>query len=166
MMFFEHRGMSVWWGMPDTPPRIGEVVRAGTEIPVTIGVRPADTSNRVEVLYRINNGPVETVPAKWLRNDTLHKAQYFTVRLPAFRAGDTVEYVPVYRWAGRQVPPPERVDEFTSSLQVVEVGEESIRELKLSIGMYGDEVELLHRKLRHHGFDIPATEADRQFFGP
>jgi peptidoglycan hydrolase-like protein with peptidoglycan-binding domain len=39
-------------------------------------------------------------------------------------------------------------------------------ELSLSVGMYGDEVKLLHSKLRQHGFDIPATEVDRQFFGP
>jgi hypothetical protein len=39
-------------------------------------------------------------------------------------------------------------------------------ELKLSVGMYGDKVKLLHSKLRHHGFDIPAAEVDRRFFGP
>ena len=39
-------------------------------------------------------------------------------------------------------------------------------ELKLSVGMYGDEVKLLHGRLRQHGFDIPIAEVDRRFFGP
>ena len=39
-------------------------------------------------------------------------------------------------------------------------------ELKLFVGMYGDEVKLLHSKLSQHGFDIPAAEVDRGFFGP
>jgi peptidoglycan hydrolase-like protein with peptidoglycan-binding domain len=165
-MYFEHGGMSVWWGMPDTPPGIGEDVRAGTEIPVTIGVRPADTSNRVEVLYRINNGPVETLNARWLLNDTLHKAQYFRTFLPAFRAGDTVEYTPVFRRAGRQVPLPEQVGESTSSFQIVEAGEGPAQGSNLSVGMYGEEVKLLHGNLRQLGFDIPTAEVDRELFGP
>lgn len=36
----------------------------------------------------------------------------------------------------------------------------------LSVGMFGDEVKLLHDRLRKHGFDIPASEVERGFFGP
>jgi len=36
----------------------------------------------------------------------------------------------------------------------------------LSVGMFGDEVTDLHGKLIKHGFDIPAAEVDRKFFGP
>src|SRR5215208_2965852 len=39
-------------------------------------------------------------------------------------------------------------------------------ELRLSVGMYGDEVRLLHGKLLQYGFDIPSGEIDRRFFGP
>jgi hypothetical protein len=36
----------------------------------------------------------------------------------------------------------------------------------LSVGAFGEAVADLHRKLAAHGFDIPAAEVDRQFFGP
>jgi peptidoglycan hydrolase-like protein with peptidoglycan-binding domain len=36
----------------------------------------------------------------------------------------------------------------------------------LSVGAFGDEVRDVHGQLRRHGFDLPATEAERQFFGP
>jgi hypothetical protein len=39
-------------------------------------------------------------------------------------------------------------------------------ELRLSIGMYGDEVNALHEQLRRHGFDLPEDETARGFFGP
>ncbi|MCB0163513.1 MAG: cupin domain-containing protein [Anaerolineae bacterium] len=36
----------------------------------------------------------------------------------------------------------------------------------LSVGAFGDEVRNIHSKLRQHGFDLPASEVDREFFGP
>ncbi|MGH8604144.1 MAG: peptidoglycan-binding domain-containing protein, partial [Gammaproteobacteria bacterium] len=84
-------------------------------------------SNRVELLYRINQGQTETVPAKWVQNDSSGKAQYFRARLPAFRAGDVVEYVPVCRCAGRQVPAANDIQAFTSSFRVAEAGADLIR---------------------------------------
>lgn len=36
----------------------------------------------------------------------------------------------------------------------------------ISVGAFGDEVRNLHSRLRQHGFDLPAAEVDRQFFGP
>ena len=36
----------------------------------------------------------------------------------------------------------------------------------LAIGAFGDEVADLHRKLRDNGFDVPASELERKFFGP
>ncbi len=36
----------------------------------------------------------------------------------------------------------------------------------LSVGAFGDEVRNVHEKLRQHGFDLPAAEVERQFFGP
>src|SRR5262249_38064848 len=37
---------------------------------------------------------------------------------------------------------------------------------RLTIGAYGTEVNTLHEKLTKHGFDIPASEVSRGFFGP
>jgi len=36
----------------------------------------------------------------------------------------------------------------------------------LSVGAFGDEVRDVHGQLRQHGFDLPAAEVERQFFGP
>lgn len=36
----------------------------------------------------------------------------------------------------------------------------------LSVGVFGDDVSKLHDKLLRHGFNIPASEVERQFFGP
>src|SRR5436305_14202585 len=37
---------------------------------------------------------------------------------------------------------------------------------QLSIGAFGGEVRGIHDTLRQHGFDLPAAEVDREFYGP
>jgi hypothetical protein len=76
IMQTEHDGISIWYGTPDAPAP-GETVQAGVEVTIMVGVRPIDASNAVEVRYRINQGPTESVAARWLRNDPFGKAQYF-----------------------------------------------------------------------------------------
>src|SRR5215218_4016422 len=100
-MRFEHDGMSLWYGTPDAPAP-GDAVPAGAEIAITVGVRPADASNKIEVLYRMNHGPEQRAGARWLRSD--RTAQYFEARLGPFRAGDQVEYAIICVCAGRTVP--------------------------------------------------------------
>ena len=102
-MRLAHDGMSLWYGTPDAPAP-AEVVEAGREVAVTVGVQPADASNRIELFYRTGQGPAKSVTAKWLRNDHSGKVQYFQAHLPAFHAGETVEYTLLCRCAGRQVP--------------------------------------------------------------
>jgi hypothetical protein len=123
MTRFEHEGMSLWYGTADAPVPT-EPVQSGTEIAITVGVWPVDAGNRVQLLYRTNRGPTQTVSAEWLWNDPSGKAQYFRVRLPAssFRAGDTVEYAAVCRCAGRQVPASEEANRFASSFHVIDPG--------------------------------------------
>lgn len=116
-MRFEHDGMSLWYGTADAPAPEG-AVQVGPDITITIGVQPTSASNKVDLLYRVNQGSVETVAAKWLRHDLSQKAQYFKVRLPAFHVGDTVEYTALCHCAGRQVPSPEEAKEFASSFHV------------------------------------------------
>jgi hypothetical protein len=120
-MQFEYQGMSLWYGTPDAPAP-GESVPAGAEVAIAIGVRPIDASHRVELLYRINQGSIETVVAKWQRNQTASNSQYFKARLPRFQAGDTVEYRVICRCAGRQVPSPEKAEHFAGSFRVIEPG--------------------------------------------
>jgi hypothetical protein len=116
-MRLEHQGMSLWSATADAPAPEGTLA-AGTEALVTVGVRPADVSNQVEVRYRVDQGPVRTVPATWLRNDPTRGSQYFVARLPAFEAGATVEYAIVGRCGGRQVPAPDDVRAATESFTV------------------------------------------------
>jgi hypothetical protein len=80
--------------------------------------------NGVEVLYRLNQEPVQIVPAKWMWNDHFSKAQYFRAQLPAFRAGDTVEYTAICHCVGRQVPSPEEAKRLSSSFRVTGTGAE------------------------------------------
>lgn len=116
----EYEGMALWYGTPDAPaPK--EAVQAGTDVTITIGVEPTNAGNNVEVLYRINQGPTEKVAARWLRNDTYKKSQYFKAQLPALRVGDTVDYTVLCRRAGRQVvPAPHEAEHFASSFRVVD----------------------------------------------
>ncbi len=139
-MRFEHEGMALWYGTPDTPAPEG-AVRVGTDITVTIAVKPADASNKVELLYRRDQGTVETVTAKWLQHDLSHNAQYFKAHFPVFRVGDTVEYTAVCSCAGRQVPSPLEAEQLASSFHVV-----------------ASETRL--------GASLTAEEVNRNFLGP
>ncbi|MGH9958284.1 MAG: peptidoglycan-binding domain-containing protein, partial [Pyrinomonadaceae bacterium] len=170
-MHFEHEGRSLWYGTPDAlAPE--EAFQAGTEIAITIGVSPVDASNYVELLYRVNQGPTEGVAAKWVQNDPSGKAQYFRARLPAFRAGDIVEYIPICSCAGRQVPSPDQARQFASSIRVTEAEAKSApglakREIPLlRIGDSGDEVARLHKRLELHDVGVSPEERKRKFFGP
>lgn len=116
-MRFEHEGRSLWYGTSDAQAP-ADTIEAGTEVPITIGIQPSDASNIVEVRYRVNQEPAKLVSAKFLWNDPARKAQYFQAKLPAFRAGDTVEYSVVCRCAGRQVPDPDVAGKMKSAFSV------------------------------------------------
>src|SRR5260370_31794511 len=117
-MHYEHEGMSLWYGTSDAPAPEG-AVHVDTAVTATIAVKPADASNRVAVLYRVNQGPIETIAARWLQHDHTNKIQYFRVHFPAFRLGDTVEYTAVCHCAGRQVPDLAEAQQLRSSFHIV-----------------------------------------------
>jgi len=120
-MHIEHEGISLWYGTPDAPaPQ--DVVSAGENVIITVGICPADASNVVEIHYRVNQGAVSTVPTRYLQNGRDLRSQYFRASLPAFNPGDTVDYVPVCHCAGRQTPPEADIQAFTSSFSVVKAG--------------------------------------------
>jgi hypothetical protein len=123
-MHFEHQGISLWFGTADTSAP-SETVPAGTEVTITIAVQPISASNRVELLYRVNQGELEILAAKRRpSHSSISQAQYFIALLPAFRAGDLVEYSAICHCAGRQVPSLEEVDHFAGSFRVIESGTE------------------------------------------
>ncbi|MCI0552874.1 MAG: hypothetical protein L0287_18135, partial [Anaerolineae bacterium] len=125
-MHCKHENLSLWYGTPDAPAP-SETVLAGTEIPFTVGVEPADASNQVEVLYRVNGGPQQTVAARWQRNASAGKIQYFEARLGPFQAGDVVECAAICVCAGRTVPSTADVKRASTSFRVIETGTEERR---------------------------------------
>ena len=133
----EHEGMKLWVE-PDKHLASG-TMEQGSDVHLTVGVEPADASNRVQVRYRVNGGPSTAIDAEPLRH--VGRAQFFKARLPSatLRDGDTLEYGAVCQCAGRQVPSTHEVEQFSSSLRVMNgklVGGESppVGTLSLSVG--------------------------------
>jgi hypothetical protein len=103
-MQYEHEGMRLWIEPQGNLSSDG--LPPGSDANLTVGVEPADASNRVQLQYRVNGGPTIAIPAEPVRH--VGNTQYFKAQLPcsALRAGDTVEYTAVCQCAGRQVPSP------------------------------------------------------------
>ncbi|MBF2050571.1 MAG: hypothetical protein IGS54_24945 [Elainella sp. C42_A2020_010] len=116
-MRIEHEGISLWYSTPDAAAP-SDLVAAGQAVTVTVGVYPADASNEVAIRYRVNQGAIATIPARYLPNGRDRRSQYFRATLPAFQPGDRVDYVPICRCAGRQAPSESALEAFTSSFRV------------------------------------------------
>ena len=116
-MRFDRDGMSLWFATSDTPAPEGTVAD-GANISLTVGVQPLDASNQVEVLYRLDGGPVQALPANWFRNDIVRKVQYFRAQFPTLRAGDKVEYSAICHCAGRQIPSAADAERLASSFRI------------------------------------------------
>lgn len=117
-MRFLHDGMELWYGTSDTPAPVGDLPESISPT-VTVAVRPIDAGNSIRVVYRVSGGSEQFVDAKWVRNDTNIKSQYFTARFPQFRVGDIVHYYPICWCAGRKSPTDDDITSFTSSFTVV-----------------------------------------------
>ena len=70
-MRLEYDDISLWYGIPDTPAPERNV-QAGVGTSITVGMRPANASDNVEVLCRINGGPIERMDARLWANDPLY----------------------------------------------------------------------------------------------
>lgn len=117
-MKLTHDGLSVWYGTPDAPAPGDEgiVAREGTSL--VVGVHPANPTNSVLVRYRVDRGPVQTVPGRELRTDYNRQAQYFLVAFPPFPVGDLVEYAVILGCGGRQVPSAPIARQFFSKFRL------------------------------------------------
>lgn len=116
-MRYTHEGMTLWTGTQDAPAP-GDTVSAGAPISIMIGVQPANASNQVEVIYRVNEKPPKILPTNWIRNDLSGKTQYFKAALPIFQEGDTVEYTVFFRCAGHRIPPAAEAQKLTAFFDV------------------------------------------------
>ena len=95
-------------------------IEPGSDVTLTIGVEPADASNRVQIRYRVNGGPAAEIAAEPVRH--VGNAQYFVAQLPwaAFRDGDTMEYSAGCQCAGQRVSSAVGAEEFAASFRVIE----------------------------------------------
>jgi len=108
-----NEGLSLWYGTPDAPapPEVG-ARRAGTSL--VIGVRPPSPANVVEVRYRVDGGVVCHVTAREIQTYFARQVQYFRATFPFLPEGHVVEYSPVLRSGGRQVPAAAAANAFPS----------------------------------------------------
>jgi hypothetical protein len=113
-----HEGLTLWYGTPDAPAPgdAGVAPRHGAAL--VVGVHPANPTNTLMVRYRVDGGAERIVPGREIRTDYERQAQYFGVTFPDFRDGTTVEYLPVFGSAGRQVPAASRSGRFPSKFQL------------------------------------------------
>jgi hypothetical protein len=102
---YEHDGLSLWYGTPDAPAPSDLDVPPHTAS-LTVGVRPANPTNAVNVLYRVDGGLVRTLPTRELRTDHDRGTQHFRALFPRFAGGEQVDYGAVLSCGGRQVPGP------------------------------------------------------------
>jgi Protein of unknown function (DUF3237) len=99
----ENEGLMLWYGEDDTPaPNLIEPL--GCKALVTFGVYPASSSNIGGVKYRLDGGLIQTLSAVLIHTDYSQARQYFCSTFPVFQNGNKVEYQPIVRCAGRQVP--------------------------------------------------------------
>jgi hypothetical protein len=115
-----NEGLSFWYRTPDAPAPDDDAVVPRRGASIVLGVSPASPANAVLVRYRVDGGPVQTVPGRELRTDYQRQAQYFAVTFPAFHSGAMVEYAPMLTCAGRQVPAPHVADRFLSRFRLAD----------------------------------------------
>src|SRR6516164_1285225 len=121
-MRFENDGMVLWYGTPDASAPLDSVrLAAGSHqaIAVTIAVQPASASNSVVVRFTVNGGTPQTVTAAFLQHNVHERAQYFVATFPELHVNDKVDYIPICRCPGRQVPDRGQASTFPSSFRVI-----------------------------------------------
>ncbi len=104
-MRITHEGLTLWHGTEDTPAPKGNGDLAD-DLSIIAGVSPANSSNTVRVLYRINEGIEHTIRATLLRNEFGAGQQYFKAAFPKLPPNSTVKYTVICESSGRQVPDP------------------------------------------------------------
>jgi hypothetical protein len=117
MVHFTHDKLELWYRTADAPAPNGSTEqRRG--VSVTVGVRPANSSNSVRVRYRVDARGVETVPALLVNTDFTNRVQYFRATFPTFWSGEAVEYLPVVSCEGRRAPDPVTSRTFPSAFRL------------------------------------------------
>jgi hypothetical protein len=117
-MLLSHEGLSLWFDTPDAPAPPAELADMRGAC-LTVGLEPLNVANAVDVLYRVDDGPVLRLPAREMRADYERSVQYFRARFPDNLRGERVTYCPVASCAGRQVPGPGAQQHMLGTFRVV-----------------------------------------------
>lgn len=117
MVQLAHDGLELWYATPDAPAPDGTTEQRQA-VTVTVGVRPANPANAVNVRYRVDGRGIETISAPLLTNDFQKQTQYFRAILPTFWSGESVEYLPVVSCHGRSAPDPTTANTFPSAFRL------------------------------------------------
>ena len=104
-MRYNNEGLTLWYGTEDTPAPEG-VVESGDNLSVIAAVSPANPSNTVSLLYRVEGGFERTVRATLSRNEHVAGRQYFKAAFPSLPPGTKIEYTVIGENSGRRVPNP------------------------------------------------------------
>ncbi len=78
-------------------------VAAGSQPTIELVARPGHPSNRVDVSYRVDGGPVRVAHAAPVEPGVRPESQPFLARLPALASGQRLEYRAELRRAGRLI---------------------------------------------------------------
>ena len=84
-------------------PSHPRAVAAGSQPTIELVARPGHPSNRVDVSYRVDGGPVRVAHAAPVEPGVRPEAQTFLARLPALASGQRLEYRAELRRAGRLI---------------------------------------------------------------
>jgi hypothetical protein len=114
-----HDGLELWYATPDALAPDGTVEQRHG-VAVTVGVRPANPSNAVNIRYRVDGRGIETASAPLVANDFQTKTQYFRATFPTFWSGESVEYLPVLSCHGRRAPDPATAGTFPTTFRLSE----------------------------------------------
>jgi len=104
-MRYTNEGLTLWYGTEDTPAPEG-LVESSENLNVVVGVSPANPSNTVSVLYRVNRGLEHTIRATLLRTEYDANRQYFQAPFPMLPPESKIEYTVIGESSGRRVPDP------------------------------------------------------------
>ena len=116
-MKLTHEGLSLWYGTPDAPAPLDDVV-SRTKASIVVGAHPANPTNALHVRYRVDGGIVQSAAGRHFHTDHEKNSQYFVVSFPPLPVGDVVEYTPLLSCGGRQVPSPALADRFQSKFRL------------------------------------------------
>jgi hypothetical protein len=112
-----HDGLTLWYGTPDAPAPLGDVV-SPSAASLVVGVNPTNPSNVVHAKYRVDGGVIQIAAGRLLRTDDAHQTQYFVVPFPILPPGSVVEYGAALGCVGRQVPAPGTAERLPSTFSI------------------------------------------------